>query len=697
MLREADDELRFHFAMRVAELQALGMDESAAEAEALRRFGDTTEYQAYVARRAARTVFWHRVVEWLAAYRQDAQFAMRQWRKAPGFTATALLTLALGIGANTAIFSVVHRLLLAPLPYPNGHRIVIPMAQDGQGDLASIDSTLLKEWHARSRSIDDIAGADEETFSLRPDGSVDSIAYAGITSNFLHVLGVRPLLGRTFTLEEERSGAAVAMISSGFWQRAYGGRSTVLGSSIQFRGKPYEIVGVTPPDLALPMASEWARTRPAVSLPSPDLWMPETLARASDFGFPAPSAFATLRPGVSADIASRELQSIASQMPDAAQRHSRVRAMRAQDFLDAREARAVRVLFVAVGALLLIACANVANLLLARAWARRREFAVRLSLGAGRGRLARQALAESLLLALAGGVLGIGVASQTLRLIIALRPVSLDHLADVRLEPQVLLWALSVSIATGLLFGCAPAFFMGGASNDVLRSETPTGSGSHASRRARSILIVFEIAVSLALLVSAGLLVRSFRDLQQMPMGFEPRGLVSVDMLMGARPRDSRLAIRNEIVDRLRALPGVTGVTIGMLPGKGFLGAGVESENGSRAAATVVRSVGTSFIGPDYFGVARIPLIEGRVPDSLSLDASWKAGRSAALSPEVVVNRALARRLWPNGHAIGHECARRRTRAVSRRLRRGRPSSGLPKTFTWPVFTTIPEHYRSTR
>jgi putative ABC transport system permease protein len=335
--------------------------------------------------------------------------------------------------------------------------------------------------------------------------------------------------------------------------------------------------------------------------------------------------------------------------------------MRAQDFLDSRETRAVRVLFVAVGALLLIACANVGNLLLARAWSRRREFAVRLSLGAGRARVVRQALTESVMLAVAGGALGVLVAWLTLKFIIALRPVSLEHLTGVHLDTPVLLWCASLSVIAGILFGSAPSFLVGGAVGDVLRSETRTGSGGLAAKRARSTLTVVEIAMSLTLLVCAGLLLRSFIALQHMSHGFEPHGLVDVDALLGGRNnRDRRLALRNDAIDRLRALPGVRDVAIGMLPGKGFLGGGVEGDAENGEAPIAVRSIGTSFISPDYFRVAGIPLVEGRAPDSLAVTAEWKSG-PPTLSAEVVVNRELARRLWPHRSAMGARIRESRT------------------------------------
>jgi putative ABC transport system permease protein len=409
------------------------------------------------------------------------------------------------------------------------------------------------------------------------------------------------------------------------------------------------------------MSSDWARTRPDVSFPTPSIWLPETVKAASNSGGGAPAAFAKLRPGVSADAATSELRTLAAHMPDAAQREGRVRAMRAQDFMDARETRAVRVLFAAVGALLLIACANVANLLLARAWSRRREFAMRLALGAGRRRVVRQALTESVMLAVAGGALGVGVAWLTLKIIIALRPVSLDHLADVHLDTTVLLWCAALSVTAGMLFGSAPSFLVGGGVGDVLRNETRTGSGGLAARRARSTLTVFEIAMSLMLLVCAGLLLRSFIELQRMSLGFDPHGLVDVDALMGGRNyRDRRLQLRNDAIDRLRALPGVRDVAIGMLPGKGFIGDGIEADGGGDAPPIAVRSIGTSFISPNYFRVAGIHLVEGRAPDTLSLTEAWKAG-PPTLSPEVVVNRELARRLWPHGNAIGARVRETRT------------------------------------
>jgi len=488
-------------------------------------------------------------------------------------------------------------------------------------------------------------------FSIRPDGTVDTIPSAVITANFLPMLGVRPVLGRGFAREEERPDgqAAVAMISQALWQRTYGRRADVLGRTVSLDGRPLIIVGVTPAGLSIPLS----RT------PAPDIWVPAPLERAGGGGSgslePGPAVFAMLRPGASAESASSELQAVATSLPESVRGRSRVRAMRAQDFLSPRERRALQVLFVAVGALLLIACANVANLLLARAWSRQREFAVRGALGAGRARIARQVLTESVSLALAGGLLGVGVAWLALRLIVALRPPALDHLADVRLEPTVLLWTLGVAVTTGILFGCAPALLAGAQpAGDVLRRETRGGSSGTTSRRVRSALIVLEVAASLVLLAGSGLLVRSFTALQRMPLGFEPRGLVHTTVLLGGpRYRDHRIQFRDAIVERLRALPGVTGVAIGVMPGKGFIAiGGLETETDRTGHTRRVPTVGTVFISPDYFRVARIALVEGRLPDS---SASTAAGKTImlGLSPEVLVNREVARRLWLDGRAIG--------------------------------------------
>ena len=652
MLHDLDEEVEAHLAMRVDALRARGMSEADAETEAERRFGDTADFRDYAARRAVRKARWLRVTEWSGEWTQDMQFAGRRFRKFPGFTLVAVLTLALGIGANTAIFSVVHRLLLAPLPYPGGERIVMPMQTSDFPDLSSPGAELVQAWQARTHSVEAIAGASEDMFSVRPDGTVDTIPSAVITANFLPMLGVRPVLGRGFMTDEERPDgqAAVAMISQTLWQRSYRGRSDVLGRTVPLHGRPLTVVGVTPANLAIPLA----RT------PPPDIWVPAPLERSGgggsgSVGARAPSVFARLRPGVSAEAASRELQSIAMSLPGADRDRVRVRAMRAQDFLDPREHRALQVLFVAVGALLLIACGNIANLLLAQAWTRQREFAVRGALGAGRARLVRQVLSECVSLALAGGLLGIGVAWLALRLIIALRPPALDNLADVRLDPTVLLWTLGVSVTTGILFGCAPALFASAqTAGDVLRRETRAGSSGMTSRRMRSALIVLEIAASLVLLVGSGLLVRSFAALQRMPLGFEPRGLVYTDVLLGNGDyRSRRLEFRQAIIERIRAVPGVIGVAIGVMPGKGYIAmGGLEAEADRAGQMSHVPMLGTVFITPNYFRVAGIALVDGRLPDSSTFKPE-PGGHMLGWSPEVLVNRALAHRLWPSGRAIG--------------------------------------------
>ncbi len=655
LVRDADDEVRLHLAMRVDELRALGVSDDDANAEALRRFGDRDEFRDYSVRRAATRARRAGFRASASAWWQDVRFADRQFRRAPAFTALAVVTLALGIGANTAIFSVVHRLLIAPLPYPDGNRIVMLASTEGERmDFPSVAT--LRVIRARARSIETLAAASVQATMVQDDDGQDTVS-AFVTPTYLRMLGVAPALGRTFTAAEAHDGARVAMISYGRWQREFGGRTNAVGSTVEInyrqRGGPerrrYTVVGVTPPSMALPMSP--AAFNHNLHEAKPGVWLPMDLDGLNGT-FP-PNSYARLRPGVSAQQATQEIQNIVDSSPELGAQRPTVRAMRAQDLLDASETRMVEVLFAAVGVLLLISCANVANLLMSRAWTRRREFAVRAALGAGRSRLARQVLTESTLLAIAGGLLGVAVAWQTLRIIIALRPPALANLDGVHVETTVLLWSAAISVLTGTLFGTLPALFAArGSVADVLRSETRGGSGSVATRRVRSTLIVVEIAMSLVLLAGAGLLVRSFIAMQRIPLGFEPRGMVSFDVLYNPRtPRDIRSTFGNIIAERLRAVPGVRDAAIGMIPAAGFGSLDpLSTDPDATGAERSVPAFQTVFAGPGYFRVAGIRLIAGRSPDSL---ATPTLALPRGTPVEIVVNRGLATRFWPNGGALG--------------------------------------------
>ena len=574
---------------------------------------------------------------------QDLRYSIRLLMKKPSFTLIAVMTLALGIGANTAIFSVINRLLLNPLPFKDGQRLVYLWEANAQG--GSMKFTPPPEeiafWREQAKSFESIEVFTGREMTLIGGEEPEAINVKLITPNMLSFLGVEPRLGRGFLAEEAKSGADhVVLLSDGLWRRRFGADPAILGKQITLRDESYTVVGVMPPMFRLLLGNEQA-------------WLPLVLNPTQANNVPnGLNVMARIKAGLTVAAAQAELNALSAryveQHPSAKGRIGEI--MTPQQSFGADTRSALFVMLAAVGIVLLIACANVANLLLARYTARTKEVAIRLALGAGRKQLIRQLLTESLLLALMGGAAGVLLALWGLDLIVALRPDSLMQLEDVTLDRSVLVCSLALSILTGLLFGLVPALQATRADlNHALKQGTQSSYAASGRRWFRQSLVVVEVALSFVLLVGAGLLIRSFIKLQQQDVGFRPDHLISMRL---ALPRSryanetQQAAFFQQLLEQVRKQPGIEAaeITSGVPPQAGIMGGKFEVEGRTLTDADRPPYFGGSVVGQDYFRVVGIPILQGR---------TFLVGDTPQSPSVVVINDAMARRYWPGESPLG--------------------------------------------
>ncbi|HEX5760842.1 MAG TPA: ABC transporter permease, partial [Thermoanaerobaculia bacterium] len=582
--------------------------------------------------------------------RQDIRFALRSLRRSPGHTAAALLALALGIGANAAIFSVVYGVLLEPLPYPSPERLVMLIdSNPTRGfDRFSSSPPNFVDWRDQSRSFSGMAALTRANPSLTGGGvEPERLEGAQVSAGFFETLGVPPALGRGIGAADDRPGAPkVAVLSHGLWRRRFGADPAIVGRAVELDGSPHTVVGIAAEGFQFPSRVE--------------VWQPLALEITPDMrGAHFVGVAARLKPGVSLERAQAEMSVIAGrlekQYPDSNTGWG-VNVIPTRELVVEDVRPALLVLMATVAVVLLIACANVANLLLARMASREREVAIRTALGAGRGRLIRQFLTESVLLALAGGALGLLLALWGVRALVAMNADNIPRAAEIGLEPPVLLFTLALAVLTGLVFGLVPALHA--ARPDLQGSLKEGGRGAGTGVRARSArgaLVVVEVALTLVLLVSAGLLLRSFAGLSGVSPGFETAGVLTLEVnLPESRYPDEEeegesskvAAFYDQVLADVRAIPGVRSAGAGYplpLGGSGFVLAFVvegrpEPPPGQEPNSHI------RFVTPGYLETMSIPLLRGR-----RLLASDREG---AL-PVMVVNRTMAEKTWPGEEALG--------------------------------------------
>ena len=576
---------------------------------------------------------------------QDIRFALRGLRRNAGFALVAVLTLGLGIGANSAIFTVVDSVLLRPLPYGSPEQIVTVL-HGGKGPVAPANYL---DWRRESRSFQHTAAAQvgPARGTLSGRGRPETLGAMTVTADVFEVLGVPPLHGRTFRAGEDQPGAApAAVLSHRLWQRRFGGDPAIVGQTLTLDGRDHQVIGIMPPSFAFPPF--WAQNA--------ELWLPLDLsARAQDRTGESLRLFARLAPGVTRAQAQAETTGIwrrlERQFPGLTRADVAVVPLHEKAVGHVR--RPLLVLLAGVGFVLLIACANVANLLLARSAGRRREMAIRASLGAGRARLVRQLLTESVVLWLLGGALGMLVAQAGVDLLLAIGPRDLPRLQTVSVDGAVLLFTLGVSLVTGVVFGLAPALRL---ARTELRAAPVQ---EHGGGKARAVLVTSQVAMALVLLVAAGLMLRSFQRLRAVDAGFDPAGVVAMNVVLpavdsrdrpaeGVQGRDAarRRAFTGDLLGRLRALPGVTAASVvNHVPLAGdFWLRGLEIEGvpvpprGQEPRAVYRVS------GPGYLATMGISLVRGRDFDA----------RDAAGAPGVaIINETMARTLWPGQDPLG--------------------------------------------
>jgi putative ABC transport system permease protein len=599
---------------------------------------------------------------------RDLKIAVRHLSKSPGFSATAILMLALGIGATTAIFSIVEAVLLRPLPFPDPSRLVVlsdilPGTDfDGSGE----DGTTAPDignYIRGTHSFSSLGGVQNTSYELSGVGDPATISGARLTGGVFPALSVQPLLGRVFTQQEDDQHQPVAVLSYATWQSRFHADPNILGKKITLDRNPYVVIGVMPRNFEYPLLPG--------HLNRSELWVPMSLKPeeiASGVGSWNYNMVGRLKPGVTPTQAVADTDTVAKQIMRGypaymagLNLHTIVRRLDEDTIQQARPL--IRTLFLAVTVVLLIACANLAGLLLVRSIRRRREIAVRLALGATASALLWQAILESLVLSIAGGVVGLLFAAVAMRIGVRLLPETLPRISEISLNGKVVAFALGLAVITGILCGLAPAFAAIRTSvNDTLKEGGRTGTSGSGHARLRSALVITEIAVALVLLAASGLLLRSFEKMRQVDLGYQPDHTLVASYNLPQKQYANQTAVdafNLELRHRLQALPGVKSIGLtSFMPGtdntinSGFVPEGyVQPKDKTFDLATIVLVEG------DYFRAMGIPLVQGRL-----LNEDDKKGAQSV----VVVNQQLASQSWPGQNPIG------------KRLRIGGPTMQTP-------------------
>lgn len=574
---------------------------------------------------------------------QDLRYSARMLRKRPGFALLAVLTLTLGIGANTAIFSVINVVLLQALPYPSGDRLVAVWMKLQQTDQVELSPDEFADFQTANRSFVELAAAERANLNLTGAGEPVRLEGQAITANLFPALGVRPLLGRSFTPEEDRAGARVAVLSYELWQARFGGQPDIVGKTMQLDGKNYDVIGVMPGEFQFPP--------PGVASKPGEIWVPRALEIETARNAHNLLTIGLLKPGVTVAQAQSDIATLAQQREArTGNGPGKVNLVALQAQVGRQLRPALLLLAGAVGFVLLIACANVANMLLTAAAARQQEISVRLALGASRWRIVRQMLTESLLLSLTGAVLGLLLATWGCDALQTLGASQLPRADQIQVNGSVLVFTLALAVLTGLGFGLAPALNLSRAGLYETLKEGGR-SGQDAGRRSwRNALITAEVALSLMLLLGAGLMLRSFWQLLQVAPGFNAQNLLSVELSL-PQERYATPALRatfyQQLLERLQTLPGVQSAAIVNHPPfsgrRGINAFLLEGQSESTRDANLPLA-DFRVISPAYFQMMGIPLLQGR---------ALTAADQADAQPVAVINQAFADKYWPGENPLG--------------------------------------------
>jgi len=578
------------------------------------------------------------------------RFALRQLRKSPVFAFTTVLTLALGIGATTAIFSLVYAVMLKPLPFPDQDRLAW-LAREDHASGTPIPGPLsypnFFDWRSQNHTFSGIACYRNGTATLTHNGDALHLNSEFISSNLFQVLGVAPILGHDLRPEDETPGHRTVILSYSLWQSRFGGDPAIVGQTITLDGQTFNVAGVMPKSFNFPLVA-----------PAVDLW--SSLAVVAEDPEPLTNQRSAemidlvgrLKPGVTLDQAHADLnlvaRNLATQYPEANKWETSVQVVPEAEHLVGSSRTGLRVLFGAVAMVLLIACVNVAGLLLARGARRTAEIALRAALGASRLEIIRQMLAESLLLSLLGGLTGILLAEALLHGAVRFLPASLPRLSEISLNPEVLAFAVGLSVLTGLLFGILPALRVSGLDPSLaLREGTRSVAGGRGQHRLQTVLVIGETALGLVLLVGAGLFIRSFISVLHVDPGFNPHGVFTarINLPENGYTHDQKIQFVDQLMPRLAALPGVQSATgawpLPMSGGNISTTFGYDGYHGLKADRP---DEALAIALPGFFETMRIPLVAGR---------TFTAQDKSASPPVIVINQALARKYFAGTNPIG--------------------------------------------